>query len=117
MNTFSPLQMAVTSGRVEVFDHILSNGPMWTGSGKRWARAAVSFDQPFVTTPVVQVSISMIDADTGKNLRLEFTTEDLGPDGFTIVAHTWSDTRIGRLQVNWTAIGQGAAGAEPLWDV
>lgn len=90
---------------------------MWTGSGKRWARASVTFEEPFVVPPIIQLSIAMIDADSGKNLRLELTTEDVGPEGFTAVAHTWSDTRIGRLQVNWTAIGQATPGAEPLWDV
>ena len=116
-NNFNPIQLAVENGTVQMFDHIDGSGPMWAGSGKRWARAAVKFDQPFVEGPAVQLAISMIDADSGRNLRLELATEDVTPWGFTAVAHTWSDTRVGRLQLSWTAIGQGAAGAEPLWDV
>ena len=117
MNTFSPTQLSVANGVAHIFDHIESDGPMWTGSGKRWARAAVRFDTPFVAPPAVQIAISMIDADNNRNMRLELSTEDLSPSGFTAVAHTWNDTRIGRLQVSWTAIGQGTGGAEPLWDV
>lgn len=117
MNTFNPMQMTISNGVVHVFDHIESAGPMWGGSGKRWARAVVRFDEAFLAPPAVQMSIAMIDADTGRNLRLELATEDVTSVGFTAVAHTWSDTRIGRLQLNWTAIGQGPGGAQPLWDV
>jgi hypothetical protein len=109
--------MSVESGIVEVFDHIESEGPMWAGSGKRWSRAVVRFKSPFNAPPVVQMSMSMIDADSGRNLRLELHSEDLTPEGFTVVAHTWSDTRVGRLQVQWTAIGNRATEVEPLWDV
>ena len=117
MNTFKPAQLSVANGVVHIFDHIESDGPMWRGTGKRWSRAAVRFDAPFLAPPAVQLSISMIDADSGRNMRLELSAEDLSPTGFTAVAHTWSDTRIGRLQLSWTAIGQGAGDAEPLWDV
>ena len=58
-----------------------------------------------------------IDADSSCNLRLDLHAEDVTSDGFTAVAHTWSDTRIGRLQVNWTAIGSRIEGAQPLWNV
>ena len=117
MNRMTRVTLTVDCGKARIFDHIESEGPMWSGSGKRWARAAVRFDTPFHAAPAVQLTIAMIDADTGKNLRLELTTEDVSPEGFTAVAHTWSDTRIGRLQVNWTAIGARADNAEPLWDV
>ncbi|MFK7942224.1 MAG: H-type lectin domain-containing protein [Paracoccaceae bacterium] len=117
MNTFNPVQFAVINGVASIFDHIESEGPMWRGTGKRWARAAVRFPTSFVLPPVVQLSLAMIDADSGRNLRLELTTEDVSRGGFTAVAHTWSDTRIGRLQLNWTAFGQGTVAAEPLWDV
>ena len=117
MNTFSPVQMAVASGKADVFDHVDNDGPMWSAVGKRWARTVIQFDAPFLLPPAVQLSIAMIDADSGKNLRLELSTEDVTGKGFTVVAHTWSDTRIGRLQVNWTAIGQSDASSDPLWNV
>ncbi len=117
MNSVNPLTLAIDGGVVKVFDHIENGGPMWSGDGKRWARAVVKFDEPFSQPPTVQLSISVIDADSSRNLRLDLHTEDVTNDGFTAVTHTWSDTRIGRLQVNWTAIGTRIEGATPLWDV
>ena len=117
MNNLSPTVLAFDSGKVHMFDHIDSDGPMWSGSGKRLSRMTVRFDSPFQSPPAVQLSIAMIDADSGKNLRLEMSTEDLTTEGFTAVAHTWSDTRIGRLRLNWTAVGNRHANVEPLWDV
>ncbi len=117
MNRITPVALAVDSGRAQMFDHISSDGPMWAGNGKRWARTVVRFEAPFQSAPSIHLSISMIDAASARNLRLELTAEDVSTDGFTVVAHTWSDTRIGRLQVQWTAIGGRAEGGEPLWDV
>ncbi|MEM7061054.1 MAG: H-type lectin domain-containing protein [Pseudomonadota bacterium] len=109
-------ELAIDGGVAQVFDHIENEGPMWCGSGKRWARTVVEFDDPFSGPPKVQLSIAMIDADSGRNLRFELHAEDVTKAGFTAVAHTWSDTRIGRLQVNWTAIGSRTA-VEGTWDV
>ncbi|MEM7684069.1 MAG: H-type lectin domain-containing protein [Paracoccaceae bacterium] len=117
MNSLNPLTLALASGVAKIFDHIEQNGPMWSGVGKRWAKKVVPFGEPFIHPPTVQLSISVIDADSGRNLRLDLQAEDVTCDGFTAVAHTWSDTRIGRLQVNWTAIGSRVEGATPVWNV
>lgn len=105
MEDLNSLTLAIDGGVAKVFDHIENSGPMWCGSGKRWSRASVTFEQPFSGPPQVQLSIALIDADSSKNLRFELNAEDVHEDGFTVVVHTWSDTRIGRLKVNWTAIG------------
>ncbi|MEM1159673.1 MAG: H-type lectin domain-containing protein [Pseudomonadota bacterium] len=105
MNTVSQFSFAIDSGVARIFDHIEDSGPMWAGSGKRWSRQVVTFSDGFAQPPTVQLSIAMIDADSARNLRLELLVEDVTTQGFTAVAHTWSDTRIGRLQVNWTALG------------
>ena len=117
MSVLSKTELAIDGGVAQVFDHIENAGPMWNGSGKRWARAVIDFDDAFETVPKVQLSIAMIDADSGRNLRFELHAEDVTRTGFTAVAHTWSDTRIGRLQVNWTAIGTRAPEMGPAWDV
>lgn len=117
MNSVNANAVAIDSGIVQVFDHIENEGPMWYGSGKRWSRAVVRFDEPFTQMPAIQLSLAMIDADSGRNLRLELHAEDIRPEGFTAVAHTWSDSRIGRLQLNWTAIGMRLDGTSPVWQV
>lgn len=115
MSNLTQAELAIDGGIAQVFDHIEREGPMWSGTGKRWARAVVDFEQEFGAPPRVQLSIAMIDADSGRNLRFELHAEDVTEKGFTAVAHTWSDTRIGRLQVNWTAIGTRRA--EGAWNV
>ncbi len=109
--------LAIDNGVAQVFDHIENSGPMWAGRGKRWARVVVAFGETFNKPPTVQLSIAMIDADSNRNLRLELFAEDVTETGFTAVAHTWSDTRIGRLQVNWTAIGTADAELPGAWQV
>lgn len=110
-------ELAIEGGIAEVFDHIENAGPMWCGSGKRWTRASVDFPRPFSSAPTIQLSIAMIDADSSRNLRIELHAEDISETGFTVTAHTWSDTRIGRLQVNWTALGTRLATEGKRWNV
>ena len=117
MSVLNKTELAIDGGTSQVFDHIENAGPMWCGTGKRWARTVINFESAFDTVPRVQLSIAMIDADSSRNLRFELNAEDVTVDGFTAVAHTWNDTRIGRLQVNWTAIGTRAPAVGPGWDV
>lgn len=117
MNDLTPAILAVDNGLAHVFDHVDNDGPMWSGEGRRWARAVIKFQQPFVAPPAIQLSIALIDADSSRNLRLDLHAEDVTPTGFLAVAHTWLDTRIGRLQVNWTAIGARTPADEPAWNI
>lgn len=109
--------IAIESGITRLFDHIENDGPMWTGSGDRWETAPVTFSTPFTKPPAVHLSISMIDAASDKNLRLSMRASNTTVEGFTAIAQTWSDTRIGRLEVAWTAIGPSVDNSTPLWDV
>jgi len=117
MNVVMQNSLAIDGGVAEIFDHIENNGAMWSGTGKRWARSVVSFSEQFTQPPRVQLSIAMIDADSGRNLRLDLYVEDVTEHGFTAVAHTWNDTRIGRLQLNWTAIGARNTEIGAAWPV
>ena len=117
MSNLIQAELAIDGGVAQIFDHIENEGPMWSGTGKRWARTVIAFDHAFGTAPKIQLSIAMIDADSSRNLRFELHAEDVTERGFTAVAHTWSDTRIGRLQVNWTAIGTRAVESSGTWNV
>jgi hypothetical protein len=110
-------EVAIESGIARLFDHIESDGPMWTGSGERWEAAPVTFTTPFTKPPSVHMSISMIDAASDRNLRLSMRASNTTVEGFTAIAQTWSDTRIGRLEIAWTAIGTSVENSTPLWDV
>lgn len=105
MKTFSTHPLAVDQGETVLFSEFADGGEMWTGEGTRERRAPVHFSQPFRSVPVVQVAISLWDVDTSSALRAEISAEDITREGFTAVFRTWSDTRIARIRVTWTAIG------------
>ena len=107
----------VETGQLALFDHIEEDGPMWAGDGPRSVSSAVAFGSNFDAAPGVHVSIGSIDAASEQNLRLRIGASDVTPEGFTVAAHTWGDTRIGRLTVSWLAVGTAAPRDEGVWDV
>lgn len=110
--------LRVESGYLALFDHIESGGVMWTGSGTRSVLRSVRFGSPFGADPAVQLSLAAIDAAHEQNLRLTLSAIGITSEGFTIECHTWDDTRIGRLAVNWMAIGPGQEESTVAdWDV
>jgi len=109
--------LQVETGRVALFDHIERNGPMWAGTGPRMVAAPVNFGSVFDSAPGVNLSIGSIDAASQQNLRLRIEAREVTSEGFSVEAPTWGDTRIGRLAVNWIAVGTVAADDEGGWDV
>lgn len=107
--------IGVASGEVELFNHFASDGFMWVGEGPREVATTVTFDQPFAATPVVQLGITALDASNSDNLRLNLYSRDVSKTGFTIAAFTWLETRIARLNVAWSAMGE--LSDEEYWDV
>ncbi len=90
---------------------------MWCGRGDRMVASRVAFKNPFISKPAIQVAISAIDAAKEQNLRLRLSAEQISNDGFLLEAHTWDDTRIGRLSVSWLAVGPDRDDSETGWNV
>lgn len=107
--------IGIDQGKTEVFSEFETGGDMWTGSGARERRQAVVFSEPFRSAPVVQVSLSLWDIDQSANLRADVQAENVTPSGFELVFRTWSDTRVARVHMSWTAIGEVAS--EDDWDL
>lgn len=106
------------SGQVALFDHIEGEGPMWSGDGPRSVVSAIQFSGDFAKAPGVHVSICSVDAAHEQNLRLRLEATEISPKGFVVEAHTWGDTRIGRLSVSWLAVGSAPEPADDgVWDV
>ncbi|MDF1717581.1 MAG: H-type lectin domain-containing protein [Antarcticimicrobium sp.] len=97
--------IGIDQGDVVLFSDFEEGGEMWTGAGPRERRKAVRFGQPFRAAPAVQLSISLLDADTQAAVRAELTAENVTAEGFEIVFRTWLDTRIARMRAAWLAIG------------
>ncbi len=106
MKKFLSHPIGIDQGEEVLFSEFANDGDMWTGAGPRERRTVIRFSEPFRSIPVVQVGISLWDVDTSSALRAEVKAQDVTPDGFTAVFRTWSDTRIARIRVAWTAIGE-----------
>ncbi len=115
MKVFHTHPIGIDQGETVLFSDFSNGGEMWTGEGARERRSAVTFSQSFRSAPVIQVSISLWDVDTSSALRAEVVAEDVTVTGFCAVFRTWSDTRIARIRVKWTAIGEVAH--EDDWDI
>ncbi|MEH6835889.1 MULTISPECIES: H-type lectin domain-containing protein [Falsihalocynthiibacter] len=115
MRRFQNHQLGIDQGSLVLFSDFQHDGNMWTGEGQREHREAVSFSTAFRTPPVVQISISMWDFDSATNQRGDLTTEKVSTEGFVAVFKTWGDTRIARIRVDWTAVGE--LENEDDWDV
>ncbi|WP_136441825.1 H-type lectin domain-containing protein [Pacificoceanicola onchidii] len=98
--------IGVDQGNDEVFSDFASGGDMWTGHGSRERRKRIKFSEPFRSVPSVQVSLSLWDMDQGANVRADIAAENVTETHFDLVFRTWSDTRVARVRMSWTAIGE-----------
>lgn len=96
----------IISASGELFNHVDDNGPMWANDGDREVRFRVRFATAFHRPPHVTLGISGLDSSNAQNLRFSLFAEGITHEGYDIVLKTWSDTRIARASVNWSAIGQ-----------
>ena len=107
--------VGIDQGDVGVFAEFEEGGAMWTGQGPRERRRHVRFSEPFLSDPAVQVAVSLWDVGSGSAVRAEVMAEAITREGFDVVFRTWSDTRVARIRVAWTAIGEVAHPDQ--WDV
>ena len=105
MLRFSHTAVGVQQGTEMLFTAFEDGGPMWTGSGPRVERCAVRFPTPFLGVPAVHVGLSMWDIAMDSNQRVDFSADEITPQGFVILFRTWGDTRVARARVSWMAIG------------
>ncbi|MFD1882663.1 H-type lectin domain-containing protein [Paracoccus pacificus] len=98
--------VGVCRGSELMFSSYDNDGEMWSGQGSRFIVRRVTFPTPFLTSPIVHVSISMWDIARDSNQRAHIEAADVAPDGFDLVFRTWSDTRVARIRADWLAIGE-----------
>ncbi|MEL6681373.1 MAG: H-type lectin domain-containing protein [Pseudomonadota bacterium] len=98
--------VGIDYGDVVMFSDFEDDGKMWRGDGPRQARQSVTFAQPYLNPPHVQVSLSMWDISNNSNIRADVQAEGITTTGFDIVFRTWSDTQVARVRVAWTSFGE-----------
>jgi hypothetical protein len=106
MRRFGGHVIGVDRGSIVMFSDFEDGGPMWTGNGARELRREVAFSSPFRDIPVVQVALGMWDVDHKHNMRVDVSTDKVGPEGFVLVFRTWGDTRVARVRADWIALGE-----------
>lgn len=105
MQRFSHSAVGVARGATMLFSAFDDGGLMWSGEGPRVERRRVDFAEPFLSAPVVHVSVAMWDIDGNSNQRADISADRVTRDGFEIVFRTWGDTRVARIRAEWLAIG------------
>ena len=106
MKRLSSHTIGVDSGEVVLFSDYEDGGEMWTGRGQRERRRHIKFSEPYNKPPAVQLSISMWDVDTSTTIRSDLNAESITKTGFDMVFRTWGDTRIARIRIAWSSIGE-----------
>jgi hypothetical protein len=107
--------VGVDSGDVILFADYEDGGDMWTGRGQRERRRHIKFSESYAKTPSVQLSVSLWDVDSAAPFRGDMKAEAITKNGFDMVFRTWGDTRVARIRIAWTAIGE--LPADDDWDV
>lgn len=97
--------IGIEQGEVALFSEFQDGGSMWTGEGRRERSQAVRFSEAFLAAPAVQLAVSLWDVDTSAPIRAELVAQNVTSEGFEMVFRTWSDTRVARIRVAWTAMG------------
>ncbi len=115
MKKFYTHPIGIDQGEAVLFSDFADGGEMWTGEGARERRTTIRFKEAFRSSPIVQIGVALWDVDTSSALRAEVQAQDVTPEGFTAVFRTWSDTRIARIRVTWTGIGEVAH--EDDWNI
>lgn len=98
--------IGIDQGNTVIFSDFEHGGDMWTGKGPRDRRKDITFSEPFRSTPIVQVAITMWDVDNKTPLRADASAEEISTEGFQLVFRTWGDTRVARVRIGWTAMGE-----------
>ena len=65
----------------------------------------VNFPSAFQHNPTVSVSISGLDVDSNKNLRITVSAKHVSTTGFKASMSTWADTRLYAVYFAWVACG------------
>jgi hypothetical protein len=115
MKRLSSHLLGIDQGSTVLFSDFQDGGAMWTGHGPRELRKPVIFEEPFMTVPTVQISMSMWDMDQKTNQRADISAETVTPEGFVIVFRTWGDTRVARVRADWLAVGE--VKGEDDWEI
>ena len=88
---------------VATFSYWRTGHAFETGSGPRSDSRFISFNRPFAFNPRIVLSIKLLDASNGANLRIDTNFSNVSRSGFLLSVNTWADTKIYAISVFWIA--------------
>ena len=115
MKKLNAHRIGVETGTALLFSDFAEDGEMWSGDGERVKLTKVSFSEPFIAPPSIQVGFSLWDISNTANTRVDLKSSNVTETGFDLQFTTWGDTKIARMHANWMAIGE--VQDEDVWDV
>ena len=98
--------IGIDQGEHIMFSDYENNGRMWAGEGTRQRKKTIAFSEPFRAPPVVQVTMTLWDVDKDTNVRADVQAKNVSATGFDLIFRTWGDTRVARVRLGWTAMGE-----------
>lgn len=96
----------IDQGEHVMFSDYENNGRMWSGEGTRQRKKTIVFSERFGEPPSVQVTLSLWDVDKDTNVRADVQAKNVSTTGFDLIFRTWGDTRVARVRLAWTAMGE-----------
>jgi molecular chaperone DnaK (HSP70) len=80
----------------------------WDGSGHDYREFDISFNKPFGSPPIVQISVQMFDgwSERDSTTRYWISTEEVTCETAKIRIGTWNENKIGGCKIAWLALGQ-----------
>ena len=85
----------------------LGSGECPGGAGCDWrsVRCTVTFGQTFASPPVVTLALAGFDTFEETGGRVQLRMDGVATDRFNFLVHTWHDSRLWGVWVNWIAVG------------
>ncbi len=106
MRKFRNNLIGVDQGSRVLFSDFETDGVMWSGSGERAIAVNIRFSEAFLDAPVVMAGLAMWDLGQGVNARGDLSVRKVTARDFEVVFKTWGDSRVARIRVDWTALGE-----------
>jgi len=80
----------------------------WDGQPYTHRKFEITFNKPFKTPPIIQVSLTMLDSwsEDDKATRVWCSSTNINKNTANIEVGTWQNNKIGGVKVQWTAMGE-----------
>ena len=78
---------------------------MVTGSGARKVTKWINFSENFNQAPKVTATLSTLDSDHNRNLRVNCRATNINRNRFLLEISTWANTKLYAARCDWIAHG------------